>query len=163
MDPNSQPDGVLSTTTTITTTITATTTKPNSNTNNNIKKEDKITTTSENENDESDCSSSSSSSFYKPPEPSYTRANSLQFHTLVKRFDVVWAQRKRSSSSNQNLKRASKEDLLAHLLPKKLLTYLRGGSPFPVLRLMMPDKDNVRPHSGMKEKMIASVWGDAIG
>jgi len=165
MDPNSQPDGVPSTNaTTATTTMTTTT-----NSNNNIKKEVESANNIPNNNNnvtikpENDESDSSSSSFYKPPEPSYSRANSLKFHTLVKRFDIVWAQRKRASSSNRNIKKASKEDLLAHLLPKELMKYLRGGSPFPVLRLMMPDKDNVRPHSGMKEKMIASVWGDAIG
>lgn len=101
--------------------------------------------------------------FYRPPEPDYSRANSLQFYDLAKRFEAVWAQLKRSASSNRNIKRLSKDDLLAHLLPKTLLKFMKGGSPFPVLRLMMPDKDNVRPHSGMKEKMIASVWGDAIG
>jgi len=101
--------------------------------------------------------------FYRPPEPDYSRANAIQFYTLTKRFEAVWAQRKRSASSNRNIKKASKDDLLAHLLPKTLLTFLKGGSPFPFLRLMIPDKDNVRPHSGMKEKMIASVWGDAIG
>ena len=38
-----------------------------------------------------------------------------------------------------------------------------GESVFPLIRLMTPDRDSCRPHSGMKESSIASAWGDAIG
>ena len=53
--------------------------------------------------------------------------------------------------------------LLDSLLPKALFRYLDGWSPFPFLRSMLPDRDMLRPHSGIKEKTIATAWGDALG
>jgi len=43
------------------------------------------------------------------------------------------------------------------------MSYLKGGSAFSFIRLMIPDKNAIRPHCGMKEKTIATTWAEAIG
>lgn len=95
---------------------------------------------------------------YQPPEPSYTKANALPFHTLCKRLEAVWKQRRVTGR-----KAVSKTDKLQYLLPDSLLRYLEGGSPYPYLRLLCPDHDSSRPHTGLKEATVAKVWGDAMG
>jgi len=95
---------------------------------------------------------------YQPPTPSYEKANRLSFYTLCTRLEIVWEQ---SQKDSQNKK--SKQTLLEFLLPQKLHQYLEGGSPYPLLRLLMPDYDTERAHSGMKEKTIASTWASALG
>jgi hypothetical protein len=99
--------------------------------------------------------------FYRPPEPDYSKANSLPFQSLCKRMETVWALKKKKISPHQ--KRVSKDEKLAYLLPKRLIQYLEGGSIYPVLRLIAPDKDTVRPHFGIKEKVIANIWSEALG
>ena len=37
------------------------------------------------------------------------------------------------------------------------------GSPYPYLRLILPDHDSARPHSGLKESKIAETWAKALG
>ena len=98
--------------------------------------------------------------FYRPPEPDYTKANSLPFQTLCRRMENVWALKKKKKN---NQKKVSKNEILSYLLPKTLIQFLGDGSVYPVLRLLVPDKDTVRPHFGIKEKVIARVWGEALG
>lgn len=95
---------------------------------------------------------------YQPREPSYTKANTVPFHTLCKRLDLLWNKRRSSGK-----KAVSKQERLKYLLPDTLLKYLQGGSPYPFMRLICPDHDSSRPHTGLKEATIAKVWGDAIG
>ena len=95
---------------------------------------------------------------YQPREPSYTKANSVPFHTLCKRFDVLWRKRRCTGK-----KAVSKDEQLKYLLPDSLFDYLEGGSPYPFMRLICPDHDSSRPHTGLKEATIAKVWGDAMG
>ena len=95
---------------------------------------------------------------YQPPEPSYTKANARPFHTHCKRLETVWKQRRLSGR-----KAVSKTDKLHYLLPDSLSRYLEGGSPYPYLRLLCPDHDSSRPHTGLKEATVAKVWGDAMG
>lgn len=94
---------------------------------------------------------------YKVREPTYTKTNSLSFHTLCGRFEKLWTQRKKNSD------RVSKESRLQYLLPPKLKKFLGNDSPFPMLRLVMPEIDTSRPHNGMKEKTIGVAWAEAIG
>jgi len=97
--------------------------------------------------------------FYKPPEPDYSRANKIPFRKLCETFERVWSFKKKKASR----RKTSKDEILETLLPKSLLEYLKGGSPFPFLRLMVPDLDTLRPHLGMKELSIGKIWGQAIG
>ena len=54
--------------------------------------------------------------------------------------------------------------LLGYILPPKLLgEYMGDTSPFPLLRLILPEMDTSRPHNGMKEKTIARSWAEAMG
>ena len=95
---------------------------------------------------------------YDCPEPDYATANALPFPTLVKRFETLWAQRKRMGN------RQPREQLLEYLLPRKLLDeHLRECSIYPLLRLVLPDCDVARGHLGMKEKSIANAWAAAMG
>ena len=95
---------------------------------------------------------------YQPRTPSYTKANSLPFHTICQRLDKLWEQRRITGR-----KAVSKSEKLKYLLPDSLMKYLEGGSPYPFLRLICPDHDSSRSHTGLKEAMIAKVWGDAMG
>ena len=95
---------------------------------------------------------------YQPREPSYAKANLVPFYTLCKRLDLLW--KKRRSTGKQAV---SKQDRLKYLLPDSLFTFLEGGSPYPFMRLICPDHDSSRPHTGLKEATIAKVWADAMG
>jgi hypothetical protein len=95
---------------------------------------------------------------YQPREPSYTKANTVPFHTLCKRLDLLWNKRRVTGK-----KAVSKLERLKYLLPDSLFNYLEGGSPYPFMRLICPDHDSSRPHTGLKEATIAKVWGDAMG
>eukprot|EP00978_Attheya_sp_CCMP212_P029441 scaffold104590_cov61-Attheya_sp.AAC.1 len=86
------------------------------------------------------------------------KANALRFSTLVERMETCWKQRKKTQN------KPSKDQLLEFLLPPKLKKILGPKqSPFPILRLILPDLDTTRPHTGMKEKTIAIVWAEAMG
>jgi DNA ligase-4 len=106
---------------------------------------------------------------YTPPDPDYTQANKLPFRSLCQIFESVWSLRRTQNNTNssimmsRNKRGATKYEKLAILLPKKLDTMLKGGSLFPVLRLMVPDLDTHRPHMGMKEASIGKIWAEAIG
>jgi hypothetical protein len=95
---------------------------------------------------------------YQPPEPSYVKANGLSFYTLCTRLEVLCDQNQMDSD-----KKKSKQTLLEFLLPPCLFHYLDGGSPYPLLRLLMPDCDTERPHSGLKEKTISTLWAKVLG
>ena len=95
---------------------------------------------------------------YQPPTPSYQRANELSFYTLCTRLEVLWDQHQKDSN-----RKKSKQTLIDFLLPRQLFHYLEGGSPYPLLRLLMPDIDIERPHSGLKDKTIATLWAKTLG
>ncbi len=95
---------------------------------------------------------------YQPREPSYAKANAIPFYNLCERLENLWKQRKPAKS-----KKVSNAQKLEYLLPDKLLKYLDGGSPYPMLRLMMPDHDSGRPHTGLKEAKVGVVWAEALG
>lgn len=100
--------------------------------------------------------------FYKPPEPDYSRANQFAFRSLCQTFEKLWSLKRNNYSSKKG--KISQHEKLAILLPQSIVTdYLKGGSPFPFLRLMVPDLDTVRPHLGMKENTIGKIWAEAIG
>ena len=95
---------------------------------------------------------------YECPEPDYATADALPFPTLVKRFETLWAQKKRMGNKQR------REQLLEYLLPRKLLDeHLKECSIYPLLRLILPDCDVARGHLGMKEKSIANAWAAAMG
>ena len=122
------------------------------------------TTNEDDGTDDDDCASSEDETTlptldtYQPREPSYAKANLVPFHTLCKRLDLLW--NKRRSTGKQAV---SKQERLKYLLPDSLFAYLEGGSPYPFLRLICPDHDSSRPHTGLKEATIAKVWADAMG
>ena len=90
-------------------------------------------------------------------EPNYTKANAISFHILCTRLEKMWLQRNRKTN------RQSKDDVFLLLIDDSLRTYLNDSSSwFPLLRLVMPDIDTSRPHSGMKERNIALAWGEAF-
>lgn len=88
-------------------------------------------------------------------EPDYTRANKIKFCELVDRLEHLWMERSK--------RYWTKEQKLEYLLPKQLLVTLKGGSPYPILRLMMPKIDTSRPHFGMLESSIINAWKGALG
>jgi hypothetical protein len=90
-------------------------------------------------------------------EPDYRRANKIRFVDLCGTFEKLWDNRKRSTN------RGSRDQQLRYILPKALLDTLQGGSPFPILRLIMPKIDTSRPHFGMKESNIINAWRGAMG
>ena len=122
---------------------------------------------------------SDESDFYRPPEPRYDKANSLNFRQLCHRFETLWKQKSKK-------KKPSKDEILEFLLPRSLQKFIHGKnelakeseetmlrsadkaenlqqSIFPLLRLMCPDKDTARPRLYMKEAVIAKTWAEAIG
>jgi DNA ligase-4 len=58
--------------------------------------------------------------------------------------------------------RRSQDEKFSLLIDESLRHYLTGYSWFPLLRLMIPDVDTTRPHTGMKEKNIAQAWGEGF-
>eukprot|EP00557_Chaetoceros_sp_GSL56_P004427 CAMPEP_0176497660 /NCGR_PEP_ID=MMETSP0200_2-20121128/11850_1 /TAXON_ID=947934 /ORGANISM="Chaetoceros sp., Strain GSL56" /LENGTH=1349 /DNA_ID=CAMNT_0017895703 /DNA_START=42 /DNA_END=4088 /DNA_ORIENTATION=- len=123
--------------------------------------------------------------FYKPPEPLYDKASSLDFRQLCQRFETLWKQKSKK-------KKPSKDEILDFLLPKSLQKFIscsngdlrqnhqevvdrddhhdaatmttnQQQSIFPLLRLMCPDKDTTRPRLYMKEAVIAKTWAEALG
>lgn len=90
-------------------------------------------------------------------EPDYTRANRIRFADLCGAFEKLWENRKRTTN------RGSRDQQLRYILPKALLDTLQGGSPFPFLRLVMPEIDTSRPHFGMRESNIVNAWKGALG
>ncbi len=94
---------------------------------------------------------------YIPREPSYEKANAIPFAQACKRLESLWNLR------FTKRKGLSKQQKLECLLPHALKTYLDGGSPFPYLRLIVPEHDSSRAHTGMKEARIAEVWAKAMG
>jgi len=96
--------------------------------------------------------------FYKPPEPKYDKASSLKFRKLCNTFEKMWKYKSKKP----------KDELLDYILPQTLRKHLNSNgdmqqSIFPLLRLMVPDKDTTRPRLWMKEKTIADCWAKAIG
>lgn len=89
--------------------------------------------------------------------PDYRRANKIRFADLCGTFEKLWENRKRTTN------RGSRDQQLRYILPKALLDTLQGGSPFPILRLVMPEIDTSRPHFGMRESNIVNAWKGALG
>jgi hypothetical protein len=90
-------------------------------------------------------------------EPDYRRANKIRFVDLCGTFEKLWENKTRSTN------RGSRDQQLRYILPKALLDTLQGGSPFPILRLIMPKIDTSRPHFGMRESNIINAWRGAMG
>ena len=99
---------------------------------------------------------------YIPVESSYEKANQIPFAMLCKRLETLWI---KTYVSKKN--RLSKEKRLDYILPDskggKGMAFLQGGSPFPYLRLILPDHDSSRAHTGLKEAKIADIWAKALG
>ena len=108
--------------------------------------------------------------YYQPREADETRANKLLFSQLVERLEKLWLLRKHATNSSFSVlprkkTKLSQEDKLSkYLFPKQLKTYFGSfSSLFPMLRLILPDLDNIRGHLGMKESVIAKAWTQALG
>jgi hypothetical protein len=90
--------------------------------------------------------------------PSYTRANSIDFRMLCQRLEAL-------DEISRTKKAMSKEEKLSLLLPPKLLNAIAAGdppgSPFPLIRLLLPGKDSSRSFT-TKEKSIAIAYSDAF-
>ncbi len=139
----------------------------------NDESQDKVNGSDDDSEDEDD--DDDEDEFYSPPEPDYSRANNLPFNSLCQRFEKLWLlRRSKADAKSSKINRAnnkgkrikpnvSKDEMLENLLPAKMKEHLDGGSPFPCLRLMVPDLDTLRPHLGMKELTIGKIWGEAIG
>ena len=94
---------------------------------------------------------------YEERPPDYTKANSISFKMVCDRLEQLWIQR-----SGNGRRKISKEEKLAYLLPKTLLKFLDGGSPYPYLRLIMPGSDSSRPVTGLKEAKIIQTYKQAM-
>lgn len=89
--------------------------------------------------------------------PDCSKADSLPFSILCRRLDILWQHRTRKTN------RQTKDALWDTVMPDSLRRFIGRGSFFPLLRLLMPDLDTSRPHTGMKERYIAIAWADALG
>jgi hypothetical protein len=91
-------------------------------------------------------------------------AEAIPFYRLCTRLESVWRQRFRKSLRGRGTSSTqSKEQIFGLLVDDSLRTYLSGSSSwFPFWRLIMPDLDTTRPHTGMKERTIALAWADAM-
>ena len=133
--------------------------------------------------------SDSDEEFYKPPEPLYDRANSLKFRQLCHRFETMWKQKskKKKPSKGELLGYLLSKQLRKHLdgsasdsngssendsgsgnnnsssSNNNNNNSKRYQSIFPMLRLVVPDKDSTRPRLWMKERVIADTWATALG
>lgn len=123
----------------------------NNNNNNNYSDE------GDDDNGEDACTEIPTLETYTPREPSYDKANAIPFAQVCKRLESLWNLR------FTKRKVLSKQQKLECLLPNALKTYLDGGSPFPYLRLILPEHDSSRAHTGMKEARMAEVWAKAMG
>ena len=95
-------------------------------------------------------------------EPSEEKASSMKFHTLCMALESVW---------NAGVQRKQWSDVqkLWKILPPKFLQYLdnpsesgRPESVFPVLRLLLPEKDGSRQFQ-MAESTLGVMYGTALG
>mmetsp|Transcript_7253 Transcript_7253/g.11900 ORF Transcript_7253/g.11900 Transcript_7253/m.11900 type:complete len:1401 (+) Transcript_7253:1066-5268(+) len=94
---------------------------------------------------------------YVEAPPDYTKANSISFKMVCDRLEQLWIQR-----SGKGKRKVTKQEKLAYLMPKTLLKFLEGGSPYPYLRLIMPASDSTRPHTGLKEAKIIQTYKQAM-
>lgn len=94
---------------------------------------------------------------YVEAPPDYTKANSIPFKSVCDRLEQLWIQR-----SGKGKRKVTKQEKLAYLLPKQLLQFLEGGSPYPYLRLIIPASDSTRPHTGLKEAKIIQTYKQAM-
>jgi hypothetical protein len=89
-------------------------------------------------------------------EPNCMKTEAISFHVLCTRLEKMWQQRHRKTN------RQSKDDVFSLLIDDSLRNYLSDSSWFPLFRLVLPDMDTSRPHTGMKERTIALAWGEAF-
>lgn len=98
------------------------------------------------------------------PEPSYSKASETKFFSICKGLEIVCKnnrKRDRHFSEVDKLKTILKPEYLSWLAEPKGV----GEPPeslFPVLRLLLPDKDGSRSFQ-MKEKTLAKMYTDAFG
>jgi len=101
------------------------------------------------------------------PEPSYKKANSVKFFTICSALEKI---QQNSASKKKNKKKWSDEQKLHMLLPPKFLASLdtpsegsdKPESIFPIMRLLIPDKDSSRFH-GIKESVFSKIYIGALG
>lgn len=96
---------------------------------------------------------------YTPSTPDYTKANKIPFKQVCDRLEQLWIQRAGNGKKNRKV---SKQEKLNYLLPKSLLIFLDGGSPFPYMRLLLPGSDSSRAHTGLKEAKIIQSYKQAM-
>jgi hypothetical protein len=75
-----------------------------------------------------------------------TQANKLSFYQICRHFEILYNQRKSEGAPKRPVK-----ELVSCLLPETIYRFINGTSFFPLLRLILPDLDTSRPHTGMKE------------
>jgi DNA ligase N terminus len=99
-----------------------------------------------------------------PPrlEPSEQKASSMKFHTLCVALETVW-------NAGVQKKNWSDVQKLWKILPPKFLQWLdtpsddgRPESIFPILRLLLPEKDGSRQFQ-MAESTLGVMYGTALG
>jgi DNA ligase N terminus len=98
------------------------------------------------------------------PEPSIKKASSTKFLSLCKGLETVCRiirKRERSMSEVEKLKTILKPEYL-QWLAQPPPTGEPPESAFPVLRLLLPEKDGSRSFQ-MKEKILGKMYADAFG
>lgn len=112
-------------------------------------------------------------------EPSYSAANSMSFYWLCARMEKIWQLKLVNSNSNSNStlqgaaqrkrpRRAvvtDEEKLKCLLQPHELQRFEQARSPpqslFPILRLLLSEKDSSRSFN-LKENLLAKAYVDAF-
>jgi DNA ligase N terminus len=97
--------------------------------------------------------------------PTTDPSEAISFYRLCTRLESVWRQRFRKSIRGRHAASSTrtKEQIFGLLVDDSLRSYLADSSSwFPFWRLIMPDLDTTRPHTGMKERTIALAWADAM-
>ena len=85
-----------------------------------------------------------------------SNCNKLSFSALVKVLEQVKpGGRKKQKKSNKTK--------VQRLLSDNLLDLMDGHSPFPLIRLLVPNCDRERPTYSIKEKVLAKLFCEAVG
>ena len=85
-----------------------------------------------------------------------SNCDKISFAALVKCLEEV----KPGKRAGQ---KKSKKTKVERLLPDQLLSILQGHSPFPLIRLIVPNCDRERPTYSIKEKVLAKLFCKAVG
>mmetsp|Transcript_4518 Transcript_4518/g.11418 ORF Transcript_4518/g.11418 Transcript_4518/m.11418 type:complete len:797 (+) Transcript_4518:205-2595(+) len=90
------------------------------------------------------------------------RFDKMPFHDLCRRLEAAWKNKKGGKGNNSKFRQQSYK--LNVLMPRKMIDSLRecNGTPFPWMRLIVPENDTSRQFM-MKQKKIEKMYSGSFG